>query len=249
MQIANTLYFYSMDLQSLFELLDRRRVELKLTQADVGRAAFDKAEDTSLQNIRRGASPSYERVDALAKALDLEFYIGPKRPFGKNSVSTPIFYGMGDNQMAAFEHAPKEERDKFFLPIPFSDKGLKSRKPGGSPVAFSAAWFDELGMAPDNLRFIRVEGAGVQGLMPKGALVMIDEADTKLGDKTIYAFARQGVLDVAEFQDVKGGKGVILAPQSPDEPPEFFTEAQLKTELRIYGKVVWFDGYPPSVGE
>ena len=44
----------------------------------IGRA-FGKAGNASFQAIRRGASPSYDRLEALGKVLGLEFYFGPVR--------------------------------------------------------------------------------------------------------------------------------------------------------------------------
>lgn len=236
------LYFCMMELAELFDLLERRRIELELSQADVGRAAFGKANDTSLQNIRRGASPSFERVLALSKALGLEFYLGPPRTFPVASAK-PIFYGMGDGQAAVFEKAPPEERDRHFLPIPFSDKPLHHGRKGAGPIAFCMSWFDELGLAPDHLRFVKIDGQGIAPLITPRSLVMINEADTAPAANAIFAYSRQGVLDVGELLEVKDGKGFILSRRAPGEAPEFFTTAQLKSEIRVLGRVVWFEGY------
>lgn len=68
-----------MELNDLYALLEERRRELGLSQAEVDRRAFGKAGNASFQAIRRGASPSYDRLMALGNVLGLEFYFGPQR--------------------------------------------------------------------------------------------------------------------------------------------------------------------------
>ena len=59
------------DLQGLYQKLERRRKELGLTQAQVGQRAFGRADNSALQNIRRGAWPSADRLSALCSVLGL----------------------------------------------------------------------------------------------------------------------------------------------------------------------------------
>lgn len=42
--------------------------------------AFGARHSSALQNIRRGAKPSADRLEKLCEVLDLEFYIGPPKP-------------------------------------------------------------------------------------------------------------------------------------------------------------------------
>lgn len=68
-----------MDAAEIYALFEARRKELGLSQADVGLLAFDKADNAALQNIKKGSSPSIERVSAIARALGLDLYLGEQR--------------------------------------------------------------------------------------------------------------------------------------------------------------------------
>ena len=72
-----------MNVDELYKLMEDRRRDLGLSQAEVERRAFGKDGNASFQAIRRGAAPSYDRLMALGKALDLEFYFGPLRPYSE----------------------------------------------------------------------------------------------------------------------------------------------------------------------
>ncbi len=219
---------------------DKNLSDASASRLAVGHSAF-------IKNLKK-SRPDKQRIGTieglykLAAVLGLEFYFGPPRSF-QPSDAKPLFFGLGDIKPASFEHAPAEVRDKHFLPIPFSTKPLMRAEQGAGPIAFSMSWFDELGFAPDNLRFVRISGEGIHQLIAPGILVMINEADTVPESKAIYAYSRQGVLDVAELLAVKDSKGFILSRRSMSEAPEFLTSAQLKTEIRVLGRVVWFEGY------
>ncbi len=62
----------------MLELLDKRRSDLGLPKAEVVRRAFGPdASPTLWQNIQRGKAPRFDTVAALAKALGLDFHVGP----------------------------------------------------------------------------------------------------------------------------------------------------------------------------
>lgn len=67
--------------QEIFDLLEERRKKLGLSQAQVSAMALgeDKRNSAFFQGLRRGAMPSAQRLQAVASALDLEFYFGPPR--------------------------------------------------------------------------------------------------------------------------------------------------------------------------
>lgn len=69
-----------MDAAKIYSVFEERRAELGLSQADVGRLAFGKADNAPLQNIKKGSSPSVERVAAIAAALGLELRLGAPTP-------------------------------------------------------------------------------------------------------------------------------------------------------------------------
>ncbi len=68
-----------MDASEIYALFEARRKELGLSQAEVGMLAFNKADNAALQNIKKGSSPSIERVSAIARALGLDLYLGEQK--------------------------------------------------------------------------------------------------------------------------------------------------------------------------
>mgnify|MGYP000486488657 CR=1 FL=1 len=77
-----------MELSRLYELVEERRQELGLTQAQLSMLAFDRADTAAIQNLRRGKAPSVTKMAKIAEAVGLEFYIGPAR--SERSTSIPV---------------------------------------------------------------------------------------------------------------------------------------------------------------
>ena len=78
-----------MDEAEIFEVIDLRRKELGLTQADVSKRAFNRSDTGPIQHLRRGKSPTARTLRSLCDALGLEFYIGPPRQGRDSAVVTP----------------------------------------------------------------------------------------------------------------------------------------------------------------
>jgi len=68
-----------MDPRRIYEILEVRRKAKGLSQTEVGVLAFGKPDNSPLQSLRRGSSPSVERLEALATVLGLELYFGEPR--------------------------------------------------------------------------------------------------------------------------------------------------------------------------
>ncbi len=63
---------------TLLPLIEGRCRQLGMTEGDLSRAVA--GHGTLVTDIRRGRSPSPERLEKICDALGLEFYIGPPRP-------------------------------------------------------------------------------------------------------------------------------------------------------------------------
>ena len=81
-----------MDEAKIYEIVNARRVELGLTQAEVSRKAFGRTDTGLIQHLRRGKSPTARTLRSLCEALGLEFYIGPPRsgPVGPTKSENPL---------------------------------------------------------------------------------------------------------------------------------------------------------------
>ncbi|MEL6479486.1 MAG: helix-turn-helix transcriptional regulator, partial [Pseudomonadota bacterium] len=69
-----------LDPGSLFRIIEDRRRSLGISQIELSRRAFGPdADNSALQNLRRGSVPSAVKLERLAEATGLEFYFGEPR--------------------------------------------------------------------------------------------------------------------------------------------------------------------------
>ncbi len=87
----------------IYEVLEKRRSELGLSQAEVGRRAFGKADNSAFQSLRKGSSPSAEKLEALCEALGLILYMGQPRE-RIPSISSQV----GRREVDAIQRAARE---------------------------------------------------------------------------------------------------------------------------------------------
>ena len=76
-----------LDAEQILALIEDRRKDLGLSQAEVSVRAFGRKDNSAIQNIKRGSLPSADKLQALAQALGLEFYFGHKRIGNKQPLS------------------------------------------------------------------------------------------------------------------------------------------------------------------
>lgn len=224
-----------METNDLYLLLEARRKELGLSQSQLGILALGQDNSSVIQAIRRGSSPAANKLEAICNALDLEFYIGPKRSeLSREPVSPPGFM----DATTAFDPTKPlpTEAERTFLPIPYSSRAGGRR--GVGPVAFSQAWLSETGHAPDNLRFIRLQDDTMAPVAPADTLVMIDEGSVKPVSDGVYAVSNNGKIG--------GGRVTQLTPDTvafialnPDRQPTVHKLGDHTQPFRILGRVVW----------
>lgn len=221
-----------MNARDLHELFDKRRRDLGMSQADVGRTAFGRETDTSLQNMKRGSVPSFEKVAAISEALGLEFYVGQPR------------------DIAGAPQPPAADPEEF-TNIPLHEASLAAgagAENGSGPIidylSFRRDWLRRIGTAPANAVLARVEGESMQPTIWAGDMVLIDTGKTEIpirtsnakkGRSPVYALLDDGRARVKRIERPTQDQ-VMLLSDNPDNGPEF---ADTKT-LTIIGKVMWW---------
>lgn len=219
----------------ILEQIEGRRLELGLSQNDLGLLAFGKADNTAIQNLKKGSAPAVERLDAIARALDLELYFGPRRT---PAAGPPV--GEGD-----------------FAQIPLVDARLAAgggAENGDSQVtdllAFRRDWLKRLRVDPSNAVLARVTGNSMKPTLADGDTILIDTSASARqiavrsrpparGNTPIYA------LRTNEGERVKrllrpDDETFILLSDNPEEAPEVYSGKELRRlELKIIGQVVW----------
>lgn len=219
------------DILSLFE---SRMRELNMTQVELSQKAFGKADNSAIQSLKKGSVPAYDRVAAMARALDLEIYLGPSRSDPQPLPSVQIDAAV-------------------YVPIPLHE-ALLSAGPGAhngdisvvDQLVFRVDWLAKMDLLPENGALARITGDSMAPALPHGDLVLIDTVRREVpirrrnrGGKLgpIYAFLQDGEARVKRIERPEQ-KILILISDNPLFPPELVTDFRTDN-LQILGQVVW----------
>lgn len=229
-----------MNAADLLDIVEVRRRELGLTQADVSRRAGRKssAGTALIQNIKRGKSPTLQNITALCDALDLELYIGPKRAEPEPQPDP--------DEAAHYIHVPLYAAQLSAGPGAENDDAPSSR-----PIAFRADWLARLGVSAGKAMLVAVSGDSMAPTLRDRDLVLIDKGREVQRQGRIYAFT-----DITGDTRVKRldrlDAGLLLRSDNPDWPPELRDPVEAD-RIAILGEVVWlaraWPAPPPAHGK
>jgi SOS-response transcriptional repressor LexA len=224
-----------MDAAEIYSLFEARRKDLGLTQAEVSMRAFRKADNTALQNIKKGSSPSVDRVAALATALGLDFYLGPKR----ETAPVPLV------TLDATDYASIPLHEAWLSAGPGSENS------GANIIdhlAFRRDWLARIGISASQSCLARVSGDSMFPTLSPGDMVLIDtsKTDPQIRSRApqdkrrpmIWALLDSGEARIKRIERPNSGT-ILLISDNPDHPPELRTGHQLD-QLKVIGKVVWW---------
>lgn len=211
--------------EEIYALLEARRLELGLSQLQVGQLAFGRADSSAIQNLKRGSSPTFERLEAIATALGLELYLGPKR-----ALSTG-FHELGSPAHdLAQVNAPTGEG---LLPLRWHPL---TKRLGPTPFAFHGEWLDTVGIDPERLALVDPEVVYIDTEGCRDLLLIVDtEAPRKLNPQ-IWAFMERGHVAVGRIQFE--GETVLLHPERHGQAVRVL-RGNAKQATTFLGRVVW----------
>lgn len=223
--ISHLVHFYTvLKTDQIFAAIEQRRKLLGLSQAQVGKLAFDRADTSPIQNIKRGSSPSVDKLAAIGEALGLELYFGLPRNSGQEIVTAiasedfiPITVHTAEASAGPGLLNPEDDRI--------------------GTLAFKRTWLAQIGLNPAKASILRVKGDSMEPTVKDGAIVLIDEQKTKPEKNHIYAFIEDGELRIKRL-DVIEGKVLTISSDNKAYPPEARINSDMN-KLRILGRVVW----------
>lgn len=229
-------------------IIENRREDLGLSQAEVSERAFGRKENSAIQNIKRGSSPSAEKLEALAGALDLEFYFGPKR---EGTSALPAFSnttiphhglakcsvrGWGKDQPNMAPLPPPEfinDPDAFYVSaigqsmmlegIDSSDYCLIS--PAQDVREGDRVWVMDRTGATSIKRLEKMTG---NTLVLRGWLPIEDEKQTSFHDEVRTNFIKRAHPVVAVFRGKPGLAGTTLVPDPMNPLPQIAASIDLE---------------------
>lgn len=216
----------------LFQIIDAKRQELGLSQADVGRRALQQSDGSALQNMRRGSSPTVETLSKICDALGLDLYVGPPRAV------VPKVDGLSE-QPAESDLGKVDAFRAGYVPLPWLDS---ARRSGSAPIAFAISWLEANGLIPDNLACLLPDSIRISGLTASKLLAVIDTKAARTG-YGLWAIKEAGKdIVVRALFDTDC---LIIQEPSLERPPRLVHDWQ-KSAVRPTGKVMWL-GYRPDL--
>ena len=198
------------DSNDIYAIIEQRRRELGLSQAQVSERAFSRSDTSAIQNIRRGSSPSVEKLAALGRALGLEFYFGPKRPSAiaaAQAISKHFEPALSASREALAAHGFADEPVHFQAKTSAGVVNLNADIPGWSePVQTDLQYPLPEGADDQTADYVQLIGGecAARGVPPDAALLI---------DRTEAA----GIGDVALLTDREGRQMVRRITQEVGE--------------------------------
>lgn len=211
------MHLCTMDVERLVKIIEEKRKALGMSMADVHKIAFPGTQSTAIQNLKRGTPPNLNTLTKLIDALDLELYIGPKRP-PLDSTPFKIAQMIEEQYGDVLEIAGREEEiaeefyknnpgylheltkfkfgDDRFVTVPrydaFASAGGGVFNPDTEePVdrlAFSDKWLAQSGIHAADCLLINARGQSMEPSIWHGDLIMIDQRKTQPQSRKVYAY-------------------------------------------------------------
>ena len=103
----------------IYEVLDRRRIELGLSQAEASDLIVGRHDSSFFQGLRRGSMPSAARLEAACRALQLDFRFGSHNPGDDLRLGAPD----GETELLTPARLPELERSAHTLARLVADAG------------------------------------------------------------------------------------------------------------------------------
>ncbi|MFJ4193966.1 XRE family transcriptional regulator [Pseudomonas sp. NPDC089534] len=126
------------------------------------------------------------------------------------------------------------------------DQDAEPGRPGVHEVPskkfkFDKATLAEIGVAPQDVACMIIEGSSMDPVLPDGATVGIDRGKQKIKDGDIYAVVHGGHLRVKMLYRLPLG-GIRMRSFNRDEYPdeEYAPDRLKKEEISILGRIFWF---------
>lgn len=187
----------------LYELLEARRLELGLSHMQLGKAAFGREDNSALSNLKRGSSPTLERLQDICAALGLEVRIEKPRSL----------QGLSEEGAETDFNAPNMGRAGY-LPIPWLDAAAGK---GSAPLALQTLWLDSQGLIPERLSAVLPDVSLIDGIHAPKAVAILEAQAPRRGVGQIWCLKSGGKVVLARIAWIEGGF-VIMPPRLEEAP-------------------------------
>lgn len=163
----------------------------------------------------------------------------------KLNVSMSYLLGLSDDPAVVTSHGTAAEAQSRMRRIP---RLGADRNTQDDSLVFPQWMLAKLAPADAALAFIRATDDSMRPLFGDGALLLVDETDTRLSataaqkegaEPAIFAYEQAGGLRIRGLRKRKNGEIIVLSP-NPAYDPEIFAVGEAK-RIKLLGRVVWWD--------
>lgn len=208
--------------------------------------------DTGALDVPRG-----EAADDLHTIGEQREYYGKEEPNFLDapemagSVEPPAHLGKAElefcGHLDAWDSSTPLHPDEVELPL-FREVELSAgagatqvMKNHGAKLRFAKSTLRRAHVPPESAACAFVKGNSMAPIMPDGATVGVNTADTDIRDGEIYAIDHNGMLRVKFLHRKPGGGIRIVSQNSAEHGPEEYDADQVKHQnIRIIGRVFWW---------
>ena len=212
----------------ILTLFESRMRALKMTQVDLSLRAFGKEDNSAIQSLKRGASPGFDRVAAMAEALGLELYLGMPR-------ATPT--GFSDDAVPTDLQTTVASRGGY-RQIPWLNP---DRLKGSSPVAFAQDWIDSNAFFIERMYAVLPDEIHVADTLATRALAVIDTGKSRTNSFGLWCYRERGLTLISSLSFDRGN--IIISSITPGNPPRLILKGDTSS-IVVLGKVIWISYLP-----
>ncbi len=180
----------------------------------------------SVQNVLDGKEPKVGRAAEIARALGLEFYIGPPRNVAEFSETRGYDPTIDD---ADYVMVPR-------LPVQLAAGHGAVAPDGEKPVellAFRREWMERNGLLPGKVSAVVVTGDSMTPTLADGDTILVDHQRDEARQGRIFAVRRGRDLLVKRMQEEPVG-GWMLTSDNEEYAP-----IGTGTDFAVIGEIVW----------
>lgn len=206
-------------------------VERALLDRDVSarRASLDVVgNDGLIRDIRAGRLPGVDRLAALFEYLGLEFYLGPHRAGAA---------GFAEAAPRMNDAGSREALRAGFLPIPWHPQAPHPPGLPAAPMAFSRAWLEAAGLAPETLAAVQPETGNTE------LVALVDIAAPRRGGPAQWCYREAGRARIGLLQ-FEADLTLVLPETAGARVRVLATED--RGRLALLGRVVWLGRREPG---
>lgn len=179
--------------------------DLGMSQSQLELRAFGRAGNTAIQNLKKGASPAFDRVADMARALGLELYLGLPRRNDNEDVSE------------ASGSLREDLGGTNFIAIPWFSEEQSS---GAVPVAIDRAWLIENALAPEALSAVAPDASLIADVDPKGLVAIVESGAPRRGAGQPWCLVQNGKYVIARVAWLD--RHFVIMPPQVENAPQLF---------------------------